>query len=348
MDNYFKNIHFCVKINMVIQMKRLLSGIKPTGELTLGNYIGAIKQFINMQNEYESYVFVADLHALTIYNDPETLKRRTRDLVAIYLACGLNPNNTTIFIQSENIYHSALSWVLECNTYIGEMKRMTQFKEKSQQKSDKTITTGLFTYPALMAADILMYDADVVPVGIDQKQHVELTRNIAERFNNKYGQTFKVPEPIIPKEGAKIYDLQDPTKKMSKTEENNKGCIMLLEEPSLARKKIMSAVTDSESIVKYDINNKPGISNLMTIYSTLTNKTYKEIEEEFKNQNYGTFKTKVADEVVNLLNNIQQKYNDIINSNKINDILNASKEKTIKIASSKVKEVYSKIGLERY
>lgn len=329
-------------------MKRLLSGIKPTGELTLGNYIGAIKQFINMQDEYESYVFVADLHALTVYNEPEILKRRTRDLVAIYLACGLDPKKTTIFIQSENLYHSSLAWVLECNSYIGEMKRMTQFKDKSQNASDKAITTGLFTYPTLMAADILMYDADVVPVGIDQKQHVELARNIAERFNNKYGQTFKIPEPIISKDGAKIYDLQNPTKKMSKTGDNDKGYIMLLESPESARKKIMSAITDSESIIKYDKENKPGISNLMTIYASLTNKTYDEIEQEFANANYGTFKSKVADEVVKLLTNIQNKYKEIINSNIINEILDASKDKTTKIAELKLKEVYSKIGLERY
>ena len=240
-------------------MKKLLSGIKPTGELTLGNYIGAIKQFVKMQEDYESYIFVADLHALTVYNDPETLRRRTRDIIAVYLACGLNPEHTTLFMQSENLYHPLLGWVMECNSYMGEMSRMTQYKEKSKNKNESAISCGLFTYPDLMAADILMYDADVVPVGIDQKQHVELARNIAERFNNKYGDTFVVPEPIITKEGAKIYDLQEPTKKMSKTADNDKGCILLLDDIEKARKKIMSAVTDSESIVKYDPENKPGI-----------------------------------------------------------------------------------------
>ena len=188
-------------------MKKLLSGIKPTGELTLGNYIGAIKQFVKMQEDYESYIFVADLHALTVYNDPETLRRRTRDIIAIYLACGLNPEHTTLFMQSENLYHPLLGWIMACNSYMGEMSRMTQYKEKSKNKNESAISCGLFTYPDLMAADILMYDADVVPVGIDQKQHVELARNIAERFNNKYGDTFVVPEAIITKEGAKIYDL---------------------------------------------------------------------------------------------------------------------------------------------
>ena len=248
----------------MIQMKRLLSGIKPTGELTLGNYLGAIKQFVDMQNDYESFIFVANLHAITVYNDKEELKKRTRDLVAIYLASGLDPKKTTIFLQSENNYHNNLGWVLECNSYIGELNRMTQFKDKSKNKSTNAISCGLYTYPTLMAADIILYDADVVPVGIDQKQHVELTRNIAERFNNRYGETFKIPEPFIPKTGEKIYDLQNPTKKMSKTEDNPKGCISLLEDPDKAVKKIMGAVTDSDNQIKYDLQNKPGISNLMT------------------------------------------------------------------------------------
>ena len=232
-------------------MKRLLSGIKPTGDLTLGNYIGALKQFKDMQKEYETFIFVADLHALTINNDPKELKKKIRDIIAVYLACGLDPKYTTLFIQSENLYHTNLSWVLECNTYMGEASRMTQYKEKSKNKEN--ISVGLFTYPMLMASDILIYDADVVPVGIDQKQHVELARNIAERFNNKYGYTFKIPTPIIPRSGSKIYDLQNPTKKMSKTSDSDKGVIILLEDPNIARKKIMSAVTDSDSTVKYDI-----------------------------------------------------------------------------------------------
>ena len=328
-------------------MERLLSGIKPTGELTLGNYIGSIRQFIEMQKKYESLIFVADLHALTVYNDPKELNERTKRLVALYLACGLDPKETTIFLQSENMYHTALSWVLECNSYIGELNRMTQFKDKSQGKNNEAISCGLYTYPVLMASDILIYDADVVPTGIDQKQHVELARNIAERFNNKYGKTFKVPNPVIPEVGAKIKDLQNPTKKMSKTEENPKGYILLLEEPEVARKKIMSAVTDSEAIVKYDEINKPGISNLMTIYSSLTNKTFEEIEKEFEGCNYGTFKTKVADVVVELLTNIQTKYNEIINSNLVNEVLDEGLKKVLPIAEAKVKEVNKKIGLGR-
>ena len=328
-------------------MKRLVSGIKPTGELTLGNYIGSIRQFIEMQKNYESFIFVADLHALTVYNEPNLLNERIKKLVALYLACGLNPDETTIFLQSENLYHTALSWVLECNSHIGELNRMTQFKDKSQGKNNEAIGCGLYTYPVLMASDILIYDADVVPTGIDQKQHVELARNIAERFNNRYGNTFKIPEPVIPSVGAKIKDLQNPTKKMSKTEDNPKGYILLLEEPEVARKKIMSAVTDSEAIVKYDEENKPGISNLMTIYSSLTNKTFEEIENEFEGCNYGTFKSKVAEVVVELLTNIQTNYNVIISSNLVNEVLNKGIETVLPLSESKVKEVYKKIGLGR-
>jgi tryptophanyl-tRNA synthetase len=328
-------------------MKRLLSGIKPTGELTLGNYIGAIKQFAAMQKDYETFVFVADLHALTVYNEPALLKRRIRDIVAVYLACGLDPKYTTLFVQSENMYHANLSWVLECNSYMGELSRMTQYKDKSKGKNNEAISCGLFTYPVLMASDILIYDADVVPVGVDQKQHVELARNLAERFNNKYGETFKVPEPIIAKEGAKIYDLQNPTKKMSKTDESIKGCIMLLEPVETARKKIMSAVTDSDNKIYYDFENKPGISNLLTIYSSLKDISISDAEELFKDANYGEFKRAVADAVCTLLEDIQKKYNDILESGKIDEILDESNKKVREIANAKVKEVFSKVGVGR-
>ncbi|MBR4262175.1 MAG: tryptophan--tRNA ligase [Bacilli bacterium] len=326
-------------------MKRLLSGIKPTGDLTLGNYIGALKHFNEMQKEYETFVFVADLHALTIYNDPKVLHKKIRDLIAVYLACGLDPKYTTLFIQSENVYHANLSWVFECNTYMGEAARMTQFKEKS--KNNENVTVGLFTYPMLMASDILLYDADVVPVGIDQKQHVELARNIAERFNNKYGETFKIPEPVIPKTGAKIYDLQDPTKKMSKSDDNNKGCIILLEDPEIARKKIMSAVTDSEMSIKFDPEHKPGVSNLLTIYSSLKNISIQDAEKEFEGSNYGTFKKRVADVVVELLNNLQSKYKEVIEGDTIDKILDESNKKVREIAKSKVEEVFTKVGVGR-
>ena len=326
-------------------MKRLLSGIKPTGDLTLGNYIGALKQFKDMQKEYETFIFVADLHALTIYNDPDVLKKKIRDIVAIYLACGLDSKYTTLFIQSENMYHANLGWILECNTYMGEASRMTQYKEKSQ--SEKNISVGLFTYPMLMAADILMYDADVVPVGIDQKQHVELARNIAERFNHKYGETFKIPEPVISKHGAKIYDLQNPTVKMSKSTDNDKGCIILLEDPEVARKKIMSAVTDSDTVVKYDVENKPGISNLLTIYSSLKDISIEEAEKEFAFKNYGEFKKCVADVVVSFLEELQEKYRYFISSDIIDKLLDESNHKVRDIASKKVREVFDKVGVGR-
>lgn len=326
-------------------MKRLLSGIKPTGDLTLGNYIGALKQFRDMQKDYETFIFVADLHALTVHNDPVLLKKKIRDIIAIYLACGLDPKYTTLFIQSENLYHANLGWIFECNTYMGEASRMTQYKDKS--KNEKNISVGLFTYPMLMASDILMYDADVVPVGIDQKQHVELARNIALRFNNKYGDTFKIPEPIISETGAKIYDLQDPTKKMSKSDDNDKGCIILLEDPERARKKIMSAVTDSESVVKYDPENKPGISNLLVIYSSLKDISVEEAEEEFVGKNYGEFKKCVADCVVELLRELQDKYREIVDSDIIDKILDESNNKVRAIAKEKLEVVFSKVGVGR-
>ena len=299
--------------------KRALTGLQPTGVITLGNYIGAIKQMVDYQDDYESYIFIADMHAITVNQDPEELRNNIKSLVALYIACGLDPKMNIIYIQSENPYVANISWMLECNTYYGELSRMTQFKDKS--KKNANFTSGLLTYPVLMAADILSMNADYVPVGIDQKQHVELARDIAIRFNNKYGEFFKVPEPIIRKSGTKIMDLQTPDKKMSKSSENQKGVIRLLDDLNIVRKKIMSATTDSEMLVKFDPENKPGISNLINIYSALTNKSIDEIENEFKDPNYGNFKTKVADVVVETLTNIQNKYNDIINSTYLDEIL---------------------------
>ena len=326
-------------------MKRLLSGIKPTGDLTIGNYIGALKNFSNMQKDYETFIFVADLHALTIQNNPIELKNKIKNILGIYLACGLDPKYTTLFIQSENMYHANLGWIFECNTYMGEASRMTQYKEK--KKENENVSVGLFTYPMLMAADILIYDADVVPVGIDQKQHVELARNIAERFNNRYGDTFKVPEPVINKEGAKIYDLQNPTKKMSKSDDNDKGVILLLEDPEIAKKKIMSAVTDSDMEVRYDPENKPGISNLLVIYSSLKDISISDAEKEFNGKNYGEFKRSVADCVVDFLTDLQAKYKKIMDSDMIDKILDESNEKVRKIAEEKVRIVFDKVGVGR-
>ena len=269
-------------------MKRMLTGLQPTGVITLGNYIGAIKQMVKNQDEYESFIFVADLHAITASKEDLNLKEKTRSLIALYLACGLDAKKNTIFVQSQNEFHTNLSWILECHAYYGELSRMHQFKEKSKNKEN--FTAGLFTYPVLMASDILIYDTNIVPVGIDQKQHVELARDIAIRFNNKYGNTFVIPEPVMSKTGTKIMDLIDPTKKMSKSSENQNGVIRLLDDVEVIRKKIMRATTDSDMLVKYDEDNKPGISNLINIYSALTSKTISEVEEEFKDSNYGNFK----------------------------------------------------------
>lgn len=326
-------------------MKRILTGLKPSGELTLGSYIGGIKQTVKYQDEYDSFIFVPDLHAITVNQDPNLLKERIIKNVALYLACGVDPNKNTIYIQSENLYHANLSWILECNTYFGEASRMTQYKDKSSK--GEVVSVGLFTYPILMASDIILYDADLVPTGIDQKQHVELARNIVNRFNNKYGETFKVPEPLIPEIGAKIMDLQDPTKKMSKSDGNTKGSILLLDSEKDIRKKIMSAVTDSDNKIYYDIENKPGISNLLVIYSSLKNIKVEEAEILFKDSNYGTFKKVVADTVVEKILDIQSKYNYYIESGEINKILDSGRDKTIEIAREKYEKVIKKVGLGR-
>ena len=322
-------------------MKRILTGLQPSGELTLGNLIGGIEQSIKYQDEYESFIFVPDLHTITVPQDPKVLKERVKKNVALYIAAGIDPKKNTIYIQSENPYHTNLSWALECTTYMGEASRMTQFKDKSSKF--KNIPVGLFTYPILMASDILLYDADYIPVGADQKQHVELCRDIAERFNNKYGETFKIPTPMIPKVGAKIMDLQEPTKKMSKSAENPKGIIYLLDDEKTIRKKIMSAVTDSESNIYYDEATKPGISNLLTIYAVLKKITIEEAVEYFKEYNYGSFKKEVADVVVEKIMNLREKYNNIINSKELDDILDEGREKTIKIAKEKYELVMNKM-----
>lgn len=326
-------------------MKRMLTGLQPTGVITLGNYIGSIKQMVENQEKYDSFLFVADMHAITVPQESEELKKNIKSLIAIYLACGILPEKNTIYIQSENEYHANISWILECNTYFGELSRMTQFKDKSLKNVN--FSSGLLTYPVLMASDILAYDADYVPVGGDQKQHVELARNIAERFNKKYGETFKLPEPVITKIGTKIMDLQEPTKKMSKSAENKKGVILMLDDIEVTRKKIMSATTDSEMSIKFDPENKPGISNLINIYSALTLKTHEEIESYFDGKNYGEFKREVADVVCNKIKEIQDKYNEIINSEQLDRILDEGREKTRKIAKAKLDLMKEKVGLIR-
>ncbi len=323
--------------------KVMLTGLQPTGVITLGNYVGAIKQMVINQDKYDSVIFIADMHSITVPQDPEELHENIRSLVALYIACGIDPKKNTIFIQSENEYIANISWLLECNTYYGELSRMTQFKDKSLKH--KNFTSGLLTYPVLMAADILAMDTNVVPVGIDQKQHVELTRDIAIRFNKKYGETFVIPDVMISDSGTKIMNLVEPTKKMSKSSNNPKSVIRLLDDEKTIRKNIMSATTDSEMSIKYDMENKPGISNLINIYSVLKGVSVKEVEKEFENSNYGEFKKKVADVVVSELLSIQEKYNETINSKYLDEIL----EEGAKIARAKAKEKFmlmkKKMGL---
>ena len=326
--------------------KRMLSGIKPTGQLHLGSYIGALKHFVEYQDEYEMFAFIANLHCITVPQDPATLQKNLKDCVSLYLACGLDPEKATIFLQTDVKAHAQLGYILCCHTYMGELNRMTQFKDK-MAKGEKNLSGGLYTYPSLMAADILLYDADYVPVGDDQKQHVELARDIAERMNNRYGELFTVPEPVIAKVGARIMSLNDPSKKMSKSENNDKGCIYLLDDVKKARKKIMSAVTDSIGIVHYDPENQPGISNLMQILSSLNNdKPFGEIEQEFAGKGYGDFKRAVADSVCAKLEEIQAKYNEIINSDILEKTLREGASKANRIAEEKVAKVQRAIGME--
>ena len=326
-------------------MKKILTGLKPSGELTLGSLIGSINQMVKYQEQYDSYMFVPDLHAITVSQDPVVLHERIRKNIALYIACGIDPEKNTIYLQSDNLYHTNLSWILECNTYMGEASRMTQFKDKSSK--GENISVGLFTYPILMASDILLYDADYVPTGIDQKQHVELARNLAIRFNNKYGTTFTVPESLVPEVGAKIMDLQEPTKKMSKSDDSYKGTILLLDSEKDIRKKIMSAVTDSDNKVYYDVENKPGISNLLTIYASVTETKLEDVCDKFKDYNYGTLKKEVADAVVEKIIKIQEKYNELINSDVLDKILDEGMRKTNTIAKEKYEEVIKKVGLGR-
>lgn len=332
---------------MLNRKKVLLSGITATGKLTIANYIGAIKNMVNLQDKYDSYIFIADLHALTLPIEPEQLNKNKNDLFALYLACGINPDKSTLFFQSDVLEHGMMEWLITVNTTIGELSRMTQFKDKSTKiKSPNgmdTIPTGLLMYPTLMVGDILLYNADLIPVGIDQKQHVELTRNIVQRLNNKYKTSFNEPNPYIPNVGAKIMSLVDPTKKMSKSDKNDKASIYLLDDPEVAYKKIMKAVTDSENKI-YISNEKPGILNLLTIYSALNDLTLEESENKFKNKNYGELKISVAESVKSLLINIQSKYKDMLL--RINELSKIGAEKATKIAKENLEKLMKGMGLK--
>ena len=335
-------------------MKKLLSGIQPSNKLTLGNYFGAIKSYVDFQNDFDSYIFVANLHVITNPKiDFKSIIENTKMVVCMYSACGLDLKKNHVFIQSDVAAHPQLEHILMCNSTIGELNRMTQFKDKSKKFTNAngtdTIPAGLFTYPVLMAADILLYDPEFVPVGSDQKQHMELTQNIAMRMNKKYGEIFTIPKPYIPKVGARIMDLQNPNIKMSKSTANQNGVIYLLDEPEVARKKIMSAKTDSLNQVKFDVKNQPGVSNLIGIYSALTNLPIKKKKKNYKNKNYGDFKKDLADKLVVFLTKIQKNYHEIYKDyeKKIVPILKENAKYLNKIANKKLNLVYKKVGLKK-
>lgn len=324
--------------------KVMLSGIQPSGDLHLGNYLGAIKNWGARAEEFDCYYFMADMHTITVRQTPADLRRRTLTQLAQYIACGLDPEKNTLFIQSHIPAHAELGWVLNCYTMFGELSRMTQFKDKSAKHADN-INGGLFTYPALMAADILLYQPDFVPVGNDQKQHVELTRNVAQRFNNIYGDVFKVPEPYIPKTGARIMSLNAPDNKMSKS--IPEGCVFLMEKPEDIQRKFKLAITDSdtERCVRFDPENKPGVSNLMSIYAAVTGKSMEEIEAEFDGQGYGAFKPAVGEAVIECLRPIREETERILKDKAyLESVYKAGAEKASYVANKTLRKVYKKVG----
>ncbi len=330
-------------------MKTIVSGIQPTGSLNIGTYLGSIKNFVKLQQKYSDhhfYLFIADLHAMTTPIDAKKLRKKIKELAALYLACGLERDNLSLFIQSEIPAHSQMGYLLQCFTYMGELERMTQYKDKAQKQSEG-IRSSLFTYPALMAGDILLYDAEYVPVGDDQKQHLELTRNIAERINQRYGEVFKVPKPLIPKIGARIMSLTDPMRKMSKSDENVKSRINLLDEENIIRKRIKSAVTDSDQTVRYDKQNKPGLSNLFDIRIAITDESVKEIEDAYADKGYKDFKEDLGEIVVNELLPIQKRYRELLDSGELDQILDEGKQRAEKIAAEKIDSLNRILGLGR-
>lgn len=323
--------------------KVIFSGIQPSGIPTLGNYLGAMRNWPPLQNEYDCIYCVVDLHAVTVRQDPPTLRRRTLELLSLLLACGIDPQKSLLFVQSHVHTHAELAWILNCYTQFGELSRMTQFKDKSAAHADN-INAGLFTYPSLMAADILLYNTDAVPVGEDQKQHIELTRDIAQRFNGLYGETFKIPEPMIPKIGARVMSLQEPEKKMSKSDSNPNGFISMLDKPDDVMRKFKRAVTDSDARVEYK-EGKAGIDNLMSIYNAATGKSFDEITAEFEGRGYGDFKAAVGEAVVEMLRPIQQKYDEYMaNKDYLASIYTESAKKALALSSRTLDKVYRKIG----
>ncbi|MBQ1228444.1 MAG: tryptophan--tRNA ligase [Firmicutes bacterium] len=324
-------------------MKRVFSGVQPTGNIHLGNYLGALKQFVELQDDHECLYCIVDEHAITVPQDPKQLREHILDVAALYLAVGVDPKKSIVFVQSDVSGHAELGWVLCCNSSTGELSRMTQFKDKSKNK--ESAPTGLFTYPVLMAADILLYDTDVVPVGNDQKQHIELCRDLAIRINNKYKKTFVVPEGRFMKAGARVMALDDPTKKMSKSAENVHSRISLLDEPSKIKKSIMKATTDSEGIVKFDIENKPGISNLLSIYSALSGISIEELEAKYEGKGYGDFKKDLVEVTVEALAPIKARYEEIRHSEELIEILKDGAARADEIAKRTMARVKENFGL---
>lgn len=323
-------------------MKRVLSGIQPSGTVTIGNYLGAMKHFVELQDEADCLFCIVDLHAITVPQDPQELRHNSRSLAALYLAAGIDPKKSVLFVQSHVPAHAELGWILQCIAYYGELSRMTQFKDKASRH--EVVTAGLFTYPALMAADILLYQADLVPVGEDQKQHLELTRDVAERFNSRFGETFVIPEPMIPKVGGRIMSLEDPSKKMSKSDASEGAYISMLDDPDVIRRKIMRAVTDSEREVRYDPERKPAISNLLTIFSLFSGRSIEDLEKEYHDAGYGTFKNALAEVVVEALRPIQQRYHEWMNSPDLDRVLREGAEKASALAAPTIAKVKERVG----
>ena len=330
--------------NISDKKKVIFSGIQPSGNLTLGNYLGAIKNWVALQDEYDCYYCVVDLHAITVKQEPKDLRRRTLEVLAIYIAAGIDPTKNTLFIQSHVPAHSECAWLLNCSTYMGELSRMTQYKDKSK-KFGESIGVGLFTYPILMASDILLYNADLVPVGQDQKQHLELARDLANRFNSAYSDTFKVPDPYIPKAGAKIMDLQDPTKKMSKSEENANSYILIMDSPEVIRKKISRAVTDSIGVVNY-CDEQPGVKNLINIICAIKNTTPEKVVASYEGKGYADLKKDVAEIIIEELAPVQEKANALLNDKKYLETIYKEGAQKANYASMKMlRKMQKKIGL---
>lgn len=326
-------------------MKKIFSGIQPSGTLTIGNFFGAIQQFVQLQNDHDCYFCIVDEHAITVPQDPKELKNHVRSLAALYIAAGIDPNKATLFIQSEVPAHAQLGWMIQSISYVGELERMTQFKDKSDGKDG--VSSALLTYPALMAADILLYQTDIVPVGDDQTQHLELTRHVAQRFNNRFKETFVIPDIRIPKVGARVMSLQEPLKKMSKSDQNQKGFISMLDTPKTIEKKIKSAVTDSEGVVKYDKENKPGVSNLLSIYASCTGESIDAIVKRYEGKGYGDFKNGVAKAVIGLLEPIQDRYHALIDSDALDTILDEGAKKAAITANKTLNKAKKAMGMLR-